>query len=96
MPFSKVGFVVIYFIFFRCIDRQDFVSLNNSTASAFRREQPFNYEDDHPLNGINYYWLKMIDGDGKITFSSIITLHNKANDFDVITHTPIVILILPC
>jgi hypothetical protein len=34
----------------------------------------YNYIDENPLRGVNYYRLKQIDKDGRFTFSTIITI----------------------
>lgn len=39
----------------------------------------YSFDDNTPMEGINYYRLKQWDKDGKFTFSNVITLINKNN-----------------
>lgn len=38
--------------------------------------QKYQYNDNNPLNGISYYRLKQADRDGKVFYSSIVTINN--------------------
>ena len=65
-----------------------FTGIHSITADALRCNQPFDYTDANPLNGMNYYRLKMTDADGKITYSSTVALRNAAKGFDIISIAP--------
>ena len=69
-------------------DSRNFSGLNIITADAARCNQPFNYTDTDPLKGMNYYRLKMIDADGKISYSSIVALLNAIKGFEIISIAP--------
>jgi hypothetical protein len=72
----------------RSADGRTFTAINTITADALRCEQPFDHTDNNPLAGLNYYRLKMIDANGKITYSTIIALLNKENGFDIVNLIP--------
>ncbi len=69
-------------------DSRNFSGINTIVADAARCDQPFNYTDVQPLKGMNYYRLKMIDADVKITYSSIVALLNEVKGFDIISIAP--------
>ncbi len=69
-------------------DSRNFSGINTIVADAVRCDQPFNYIDAQPLKGMNYYRLKMIDADGKITYSSIVALLNAVKGFGIISIAP--------
>ncbi len=72
----------------RSADSRNFSSIYSITASAIRMQQPFSYNNASPLNGINYYRLKLVDDNGFVTYSSIIALTNATKGFEVINITP--------
>ena len=47
---------------------------------TFDRSQFYQYTDQYPPSGINYYRLKQIDQDGSYVFSSMIHVWRKPND----------------
>jgi hypothetical protein len=55
-----------------------FTSIANITASFNRCLQPFDFTDNNPLAGLNYYRIKIIDIDGSVTYSTFVLLQNKA------------------
>ena len=69
-------------------DARNFSSIYSITATALRCQQPFDYTDAQPLNGINYYRLKMTDAAGKITYSNTIALLNAAKEFELMDIAP--------
>ena len=69
-------------------DAQNYTAINSITADAARCNQPFDYTDIQPLNGMNYYRLKIIDADGKITFSNSIALINGSKGFALMNIAP--------
>jgi hypothetical protein len=72
----------------RSTDGRNFTSLQDITASNTRCLQPFDFSDNNPASGMNYYRIKMTDIDGKITYSSVIALLNKKNGFEILNLVP--------
>ena len=72
----------------RSADSRNFSPINTITADALRCNQPFDYTDANPLTGINYYRLKVVDADGKITYSNTVALLNAAKGFNLISIAP--------
>ncbi len=83
-----IGTPRVTMILERSADSRNFSEINSITADAARCNQPFDYTDADPLNGMNYYRLKMIDADGKTGYSSIVALLNAAKGFDIISIAP--------
>ena len=48
----------------------------------------FSFTDMQPLPGLNYYRIKLIEKDGKITWSNIAVILNAAKGFDLINILP--------
>lgn len=64
-----------YFTIERSADGQNFLPLNNIPGSGTTDElHHYQYPDNSPQNGINYYRLKQTDSDGHSTYSSIVSL----------------------
>jgi hypothetical protein len=55
----------------------NFTSIANITASFDRCLQPFDFVDNNPLAGPNYYRIKITDVDGTVTYSIFVLLQNK-------------------
>jgi hypothetical protein len=72
----------------RSADGRTFSSVYSTTATDVRIQQPFTYTDAAPLAGVNYYRLKMTDANGKVTYSSIVTLLNATEGFELINIAP--------
>ena len=72
----------------RSSDSRNFTVINAITADALRCNQPFNYTDAQPMNGMNYYRLKMVDAGEKISYSSILALLNATKGFDIVSIAP--------
>ena len=72
----------------RSADARNFNGIYSITADAVRCSQPFDYTDAQPMAGINYYRLKIVDIDGKITYSNIIALINGAKGFALMNIAP--------
>jgi hypothetical protein len=75
----------------RSADKQNFTTITTVTATALRCQQPFDYTDQQPLAGINYYRLKMVDVNGKVTYSSVIALLNKSTGFEIVNLLPTIV-----
>jgi hypothetical protein len=72
----------------RSSDASRFTAISSLTATQARCQEAFTYTDDNPLNGINYYRLKMIDVDGKVSYSNTISMLNKVSKFDILSVVP--------
>lgn len=72
----------------RSTDNRNFTDITSITATAARCQQPFDYTDIAPASGTNYYRLKTINDDGKITYSIVIVIVNKATGFDIVSLLP--------
>ena len=67
---------------------KNFTDINTITVPAARCQQPFDYTDNTPAGGTNYYRLKTINDDGKVTYSAVIVILNKATGFDIVSLLP--------
>jgi len=72
----------------RSSDGRSYAAVYNITVTALQCQQPFRYTDANPAAGINYYRLKVTDANGKITYSSLVSLINGNNGFDVMNISP--------
>ncbi|MEP7237180.1 MAG: T9SS type A sorting domain-containing protein, partial [Ferruginibacter sp.] len=72
----------------RSIDGRNYSSIYSINATALRCQQPFDYADNQPAKGVNYYRLKMTDVDGKITYSTVVSLINASKGIDVMNIAP--------
>ena len=72
----------------RSADGRNFTAIDDQTATATRCLQGFNYTDNKPLAGFNYYRLKTTSPDGKIGYSTIVVLLNKEKGFELISLAP--------
>lgn len=72
----------------RSTDGRNYNSIYSIFATAVECQQPFSYTDINPAKGINYYRLKMTDANGKITYSSIVSLINATKGIDVMNIAP--------
>jgi hypothetical protein len=66
----------------------DFETIFSEQATAVRCLQPFEYNDAQPANGVNYYRIKMMNADGKVTYSTIVPLINANAGIDILNITP--------
>lgn len=72
----------------RSTDSRNYTGINTITADAARCQQPFDHTDANPLKGINYYRLKVVDADGKVSYSTTVALLNAVKGFDIISISP--------
>lgn len=63
-------------------------SIYSEKATAARCEQPFNFTDNNPMPGTNYYRLKMVDVNGRVFYSSILSLINAQTGITVMPVSP--------
>ncbi len=72
----------------RSNDGRNYQAVYAEDATALRCEQPFYFTDNQPAAGVNYYRIKITDADGKITYSSIVSLLNAAKGIDILNIAP--------
>ena len=72
----------------RSTDGLNYSSIYSIFATAVRCQQPFNYTDAQPAKGVNYYRLKMTDAEGKVTYSSVVSLINATKGMEVMNIAP--------
>lgn len=72
----------------RSTDGIHFTAIHTLTATQARCSQPFDYTDEHPASGINYYRLKIIDIDDKSDFSNTVSLILKTKGIELIGLSP--------
>ncbi len=72
----------------RSTDGRNYNSITTVFANALRCQQPFDYTDNNAPAGLNYYRLKMVDANGKITYSAPIAILNKETGFDIVGLSP--------
>ena len=75
----------------RSIDGQSFTGIATIIADAVRCQQPFDYVDNDPLTGMNYYRLKITAVNGSIMYSNTIAMLNKESGFDLVSLLPNVV-----
>jgi len=69
-------------------DGVDYTVIGNITASQLRCNEPFDFTDETPLKGTNFYRIKMIDVDGKTSLTNIVLLTLKTTRFDLLSLSP--------
>ncbi|HMI78031.1 MAG TPA: T9SS type A sorting domain-containing protein, partial [Ferruginibacter sp.] len=76
----------------RSVDGLNFNTINTITATQARCAQPFNYTDNTAPSGTVYYRLKVVDVDGKVSYSAIVKLSSQVKDMqlDGIAPNPVV------
>ncbi|MEO7309517.1 MAG: hypothetical protein ABIX01_03905 [Chitinophagaceae bacterium] len=75
----------------RSADGRKFGSIATINADRVRCAQPFDLVDTHPLKGTNYYRLKMIDVDGKLSYSAVIAIINGDKGFEIVGLYPTIV-----
>ncbi len=68
----------------RSKDIRNFDEIGSISATQTRCSQPFDFIDALPLSGNNYYRLKLIDIDGKVTYSPVVVINNKNKGFEIV------------
>ncbi len=65
-----------------------FTPITSITADQLRCSQPFDYVDEHPLSGMNYYRIKIIDPDDKSYLSNTLSFMLKTKGFEILNISP--------
>jgi hypothetical protein len=73
----------------RSTDGANFFKLGNVTAAGFSsQDKNYGFNDVQPLTGINYYRLKMVDKDGKFTYSNTVLVNVTVKGNTVVSVYP--------
>jgi hypothetical protein len=81
----------ITFTIERSNDGNKFQQIGSFNATQTRCAQPFDFTDNSPKPGINYYRLKMTEADGKVSYSIVIGIMNKEVGFEIINMMPSIV-----
>lgn len=78
----------------RSVDGNNFLSIGNVNASGNSSStKNYSYQNTKPVNGTNFYRLKIIDTDGKFTYSKIIAVKmENSKSFQIFPNPAIDIL----
>jgi len=76
------------FVIERSTDGSIFTAIGNTSGDYLRCLQPFYFTDKNPFTGVNFYRIKMIEIDGKISNSTVIALLNKKSGFEIVNLVP--------
>lgn len=72
----------------RSPDSRNFTGIYTVVADSLRCMQAFDHTDARPMAGENFYRLKIISSDGKISYSNIVLLMNSGKGFDLLGISP--------
>lgn len=75
----------------RSNDGSRFTKTGGFTASQQRCYEAFDFIDEAPMPGINYYRIKVIDVDGSYYYTNIVALTSKTRGFEVVGLNPNII-----
>jgi hypothetical protein len=78
-----------YFTVEKSFDRVSFIPLTNIAAPGNAQTHDYQYTDRSSLNGISYYRLKMVDADGRFTYSKIIAISAPVNNAIIVFPNPV-------
>ena len=78
-----------YFAIEKSFDQVSFIALTDITAPGGAQNHNYQYTDRSSLNRINYYRLKMVDGDGRFTYSKIIAISAPVNNSIMVFPNPV-------
>ncbi len=77
------------FVIQRAVNDNNYIVIG--TVSGNENSRLYNYIDNDLKNGVNYYRLKMIDKDGKITYSRTVAVMNNVNGLLLTSLMPTVV-----
>ncbi|MEP6675576.1 MAG: T9SS type A sorting domain-containing protein [Ferruginibacter sp.] len=72
----------------RSSDARRFSNIGSINATQTRSLQPFDFTDNIPLSGTNYYRLKMTESDGAVSYSIIVAIINKETGLEIVNLMP--------
>lgn len=67
----------------RSVDGVNFTNINSITASQARCASPFSYNDNTAPAGTVFYRIRIIDVDGKASYSAIVKLSSQVKDIEL-------------
>ncbi|MBL0145747.1 MAG: hypothetical protein IPP48_08275 [Chitinophagaceae bacterium] len=76
----------------RSADGNSYTTIHSLTATKEQCDNPFEFTDNNPLAGKNYYRLKFIDVDGKATLSNTVLLTQKTSKYSLIGINPNIVV----
>lgn len=71
-----------YFMVQRSSNGNDWTEINIINTSTTNNISTYNYTDETPKFGINYYRIKFVDTDGKVTYSNVQVVELGSNTFE--------------
>ncbi len=74
----------------RSADGVSYTSISSIKALNVSGINNYNYKDEQPLNGSSFYRLKIIDKDGKVSYSQTIAFNTKQKDTFSVSPNPVV------
>jgi len=78
-----------YFEIQRSTDSRTFTAVGKVTAAGKATQNDYQFTDANPLNGTNYYRLKIADADGKFTYSAYVWASNSGSANIIIYPNPV-------
>ncbi|MES2776709.1 MAG: BNR-repeat neuraminidase N-terminal domain-containing protein [Bacteroidota bacterium] len=72
----------------RSSNGRNFTNIGTFGANQTRCLTPFDFADSKPVAGVNYYRIKIIDVDGKISYTNVVAINNKVNGIEIIGMQP--------
>ncbi len=75
----------------RSANGQQFISVYRIAATAQRCQYPFEYIDDAPLPGANYYRLQTTESNGSMSYGHVILLKQPVTRFEITCILPSVV-----
>ena len=79
-----------HFIVERSSDGRNFSTLASVTASGNTSLiRNYSFTDQHPFQPVNYYRLKIVDADGRFSYSKVVAVKMNATDFLQIFPNPV-------
>lgn len=72
----------------RSVDGVNFININSITATQARCASPFSYNDITAPAGTVFYRIKIIDVDGKVSYSAIVKLGSQVKGIELSGITP--------
>jgi Secretion system C-terminal sorting domain len=78
-----------YYTIEKSFDQVSFISLASIPASGNAQTNTYQYTDTSSLNGMIYYRLKIVDVDGRFTYSKIIAIAAPVNNAIMIFPNPV-------
>ena len=72
----------------RSADSRNYAAIGSLSADQNRAVTPFDFTDNKPVAGINYYRIKITDVDGKVSYTNVVAINNKVSGIEIIGLQP--------